>query len=1072
MQVKDPANLRLRSLVMAVCLSLALALGAPLFPYAPTGAQDVALGNSMATLPAHSMVLGSLPAPYPLKLIVQLKLRQEDALARFLRARSQPGSPVYGEHLSAAQFGARFGPSSSDLQAIIQYLTGHGLRVTRVFPDRLILDSTGTAAQVESAFSLSLARYQDGAGRIFFANTSAPRLPARLAALVSAVVGLRSDGAAIEPRASVSGSRLRQMGYAGPGPVVPLAVHPWRHGRVPAPPSSLLTPADLAAWYGLRAFSSPQFSPGGSAIPGPETGAGQTIALFELSPFEQADIDAFDTAFSLPAFTPTVIPVDGGPNTSFDFLGQLEATADIELAHALAPGATILVYSGNGKPTGTDNTGSDDTYAQIVNDDTAQIVSTSWGQCEPDQELDTPPDFTLMSNLFAQAVAEGMTVVAASGDDGASDCLDGQTNPSVDYPSSDPNVTGVGGTALTQNSAGQIMGETGWASSGGGASEHFARPSWQTAPGVPARPNARMVPDVAADSDTATAVYAEGSWTGFAGTSMSAPIWGAVLTLLDGARYRAAGAVACQNPAGFGNLNPDLYQLASNPDTASAFNDITTGDSNGYGAPGVGWDPVTGLGTPHAGALLAALLARPDIASAPCAGPLPTGTPTLAATSIASATPSPSATPTLSATPTASATATVSPTATSTATPTATTDVQQTATAIAQQTTSAQTATATAQTATAVAQQTGSATAQTATAVDQQTGSATAQTATAVAQQTSDAAGQTATATVQTRTANVQQTATAVAQQTDSATAQTATAIVQQTTTAQTATVIAQQTGSATAQTATAVAQQTGSATAQTATVVAQQTATASAWSATASPTATQTQIPTASATATPTGTASPTASLTPAGSSIRSLAPLPLLQVIAASPTVTQTPVRAGYTAASRSQPLKESKPSATPTRTLHAAAPTARPTGTTHTTIQVTKHTSTRAGKQKVVTKKTQKPVRKPPAVRPKPTPTVVAVLSGTAKQARVAHGFAVTLALRFVANVQLHLTIMQRGSPRKVVLLQTSHTGSVTYHFMEAVPAAGHYRTVTCKVWAVYARHRHTIDVKFKVYGPKKA
>src|SRR5918912_1051516 len=414
-----------------------------------------------------------------------------------------------------------------------------------------------------------------------------------------------------------------------------------RHASGPAaPPAGLLTPAQLRAAYDVTPIYSATFTTtSGLSQTAAITGAGQTVALFELSPYDPADIAAYDAAFGLSATLPLSVPVDGGATDAFGATGRGEAALDIEVLQAVAPGAQILVYSGPAAPNNTDNTGADDTYARIVNDNRAQVLSTSWGQCEPDQLAATPPDVTLLHNLFAQAVAEGMTVVAASGDEGANDCTDGRSNPSVDYPASDPYVIGVGGSSLSLDAAGGVQSESGWAASGGGASAVWPRPAWQAGPGVPAGTQ-RMVPDVALDAGTGYAVWVAGGWTPVHGTSGGPPVWAGLLALANQARYALAAARGAPTPApcavlpGLGDVHSELYQLGATPAPTPVFRDITLGPGNGVATPGPGWDGVTGWGAPDGYVLLRALLAMPALA-APAPGPCheatpapPTGPPT------------------------------------------------------------------------------------------------------------------------------------------------------------------------------------------------------------------------------------------------------------------------------------------------------------------------------------------------------------------------------------------------------------------------------------------------------------
>ena len=195
----------------------------------------------------------------------------------------------------------------------------------------------------------------------------------------------------------------------------------------------------------------------------------------------------------------------------------------------------------------------------------------------------------------------GVTVLAASGDNGASDSA---TNGAltVDLPASSPYVISCGGTKLAL-SGNSILSEQAWnalaqseGATGGGVSEVFAAPSFQNRANVPAAPNGfrgRGVPDVAAVADPASGynVLVDGESTVIGGTSAVAPLWAGLLARIN----QLVG-----KPAGY--LNPILYSA----NVATTFHDITSGNNNGYSA-GPGWDPCTGLGTPDGTRLFAAL---------------------------------------------------------------------------------------------------------------------------------------------------------------------------------------------------------------------------------------------------------------------------------------------------------------------------------------------------------------------------------------------------------------------------------------------------------------------------------
>jgi kumamolisin len=625
----------------------------------------VVLPVAAAHLPVGAHLLGPLPGSYPLRLVVGLVLPGRALLDSFLRQRTRPGSPLYRRTLTPAQLADTFGVTAVEQDHLIAYLRSHGLRVMRTYANRLMLDVAGDAAHVSRAFGVTLVRYRDRQGRQHYVNTTAPRLPANLAGLVQTVVGLRNDLRIW--RAPLKGARATGLGPRGA-------------------PSSPLTPAQVRGAYDITPLYTDALSGTvGLSETVPVTGAGQTVAIYELSPFDPADIASYDAHYGLAGTVPiSSVAVQGGADDAFGNAGRLEAALDIELVQAIAPGAHIVVYSGSASPTSSDLTVADDTYARAVQDNVAQVLTTSWGQCEQEQAQSTDtingvtsPDLPLLQSLFAQAAAQGMTVLAASGDSGASDCLESQFNPSVDYPASDQNVIGVGGTVLSADASGNRIDETAWSGSGGGASTLFARPGWQVGLGLPGpiSQTMRLVPDVASDAGTNYSILLSGSLQSAAGTSAGPPFWAGLLALVNQARtvrallQQNAPPGSCVAPAGLGNILPDLYRL----DGSQAFHDITSGRGNGYGAPGAGWDAVTGLGSPDAFNLTQQLLAMSDLAPqvVPCTA---TPTPTATSTPMATNTALPTATASVTQMPTATATgtATSAPTAKVTAVPPAT----------------------------------------------------------------------------------------------------------------------------------------------------------------------------------------------------------------------------------------------------------------------------------------------------------------------------------------------------------------------------------------------------------------
>ena len=270
----------------------------------------------------------------------------------------------------------------------------------------------------------------------------------------------------------------------------------------------------------------------------------------------------------------------------------------------------------------------------IISQRAAQVVTTSWGQCE---ELEGFGQASSENNLFQEAAAQGMTIVSASGDDGSEDCFPTPPTLQVDDPASQPFVTSVGGTTLTANATtGARLGETVWndgpsiGASGGGLSSFWPMPAYQKdAPSSvhvingnssgttcsASSGDCREVPDVSADGDpnTGYVIYWNGSGTAVApatkgwqvvgGTSAAAPAWAALIALTN------ASATCAGTPIGF--ANPALYHAAATA-YSSDFNDVTSGNNDMTGAFGLypagsGYDMATGLGSPNGTALAQAL---------------------------------------------------------------------------------------------------------------------------------------------------------------------------------------------------------------------------------------------------------------------------------------------------------------------------------------------------------------------------------------------------------------------------------------------------------------------------------
>ena len=504
---------------------------------ATPGSASVALRGDVVPVVAQSARVGLVAARTSISVTVTLAQRDPAGLQTFLNQVADPASSHYKQYLTVKQFAQRFGATPATTAAVRTYLASHGLKVGAVTANGLTLSASGSATQIEKAFGTTLATYRDSAGRQFYANTAAPVLPAGIAAAVTDVSGL-SDYA-VSHQDAVRGSASSKASVQG------------------------YTPTQIRGGYNLT-----------SALSAGYTGAGQTVALEEFSAFTQSDVTTYDKKFSLTPSTPTVVKSDGGTT---DTSGEDEVELDIEVVQAIAPGATIKVYEAPNS-----DAGEAAVYAELVSND-VPIISTSWGQ---DEAAETASNRTALNTDFQEAAAQGQSIYAASGDDGSDDAGNGGT--SVDFPAADPYVTGAGGTTLKITSANAWSSEKAWSGSGGGVSSYFDTPSFQTSVNTGTY---RSVPDVSADADpnTGWAIYTEGAWAEYGGTSAAAPNWAAFTAIYD------SEAKALSKPV-LGFANASIYALAESSKYSSAFHDVTSGSNGAYSA-GTGYDKVTGWGS-------------------------------------------------------------------------------------------------------------------------------------------------------------------------------------------------------------------------------------------------------------------------------------------------------------------------------------------------------------------------------------------------------------------------------------------------------------------------------------------
>lgn len=317
-----------------------------------------------------------------------------------------------------------------------------------------------------------------------------------------------------------------------------------------------LTPEDIYAYYNFNSNIS---------------GAGRKIAVVDAYyyPTALADLQVFSSTFNLAEPNLEVVFPDGRPGINSDWI--TESALDIQWAHAMAPDAEIMLISV-----------ADNSIQNLMNgvryavENGADVVSMSWGVSE----------FANEENYDRYFAASDVAFVASAGDIAARPI----------YPSVSSLVLSVGGTRLNIDNNGELISETAWDESGGGPSRYISMPIWQRTFGLQSLTNGynRATPDVAfnADPDSGVSVYitdpfsGEGNWNVIGGTSLGAPAWAGIIASLG------------LNTTDVGRIMYDLAGRTGYTNPYGCFYDITSGSSGEYRAR-VGYDLITGLGTPN-----------------------------------------------------------------------------------------------------------------------------------------------------------------------------------------------------------------------------------------------------------------------------------------------------------------------------------------------------------------------------------------------------------------------------------------------------------------------------------------
>jgi uncharacterized repeat protein (TIGR01451 family) len=562
----------------------------------------VFLSSAVAQQPAMKTLHGHVPAVVSslqangwvagtnsLDLAIGLPLRNQAALSNLLQQIYDPASPNYHHYLTMDEFTAQFGPTAEDYQKVINFARAGGLTVTGTHHNRMLLDVAGSAADVGRAFHVSLRTYHHPTeNRDFFAPDTEPSVSSTLPVQdISGLDNYRRPHAnfklkpAIAPTSAAAGVNgiAKPDALNGSGPSGTYMGNDFRNAYVP-----------------------------GTSL----DGSGQTIALVQFDGYLASDIAQYESLAGRPNVTLQNVLLDGFSGVPTGNGGEVEVSLDIEMVISMAPGLSkVIVYEGNPY-----NFHPNDVLSRIASDNAARQISCSWGW--------TGGPTATTDQIFRQMAVQGQTFFVASGDADAYPAGTVDSPFGFGTPSDSAYLTSVGGTTLRMQGTGvSYASETVWnwdiryglvydgVGSSGGISTYYPIPTWQTNINMTIPKGSttfRNFPDVALTADDVF-VIADGGlrYIGVGGTSCAAPLWAGFIALAN-----QLAASTGHAPVGF--ANPAFYAIATGPNYANCFHDITRDNNRWSGSPNLfdatnGYDLCTGLGTPNGTNLIFALAA-------------------------------------------------------------------------------------------------------------------------------------------------------------------------------------------------------------------------------------------------------------------------------------------------------------------------------------------------------------------------------------------------------------------------------------------------------------------------------
>jgi kumamolisin len=570
--------------------------------------QKVAIRGSNLVCAENAKVLGKADDQKRIKISIYLRPNpQPTALARRASDAMDAQLPGQRKYLNDRDFDEVYGADPAELDKVAAWAKQHKLTVVDKSLTKRRLQVEGSIGDVSAAFGVELKEYEHAKLGRYRGREGEIFVPAELSDIITGVFGLDTRPL---------GHSRRRRSSAAPVAWETLKAQPAAHGKGRAMASSIAV---------SNPFPGTFFPPQVAQLynyPANLDGSGVNIAVFAFngppSPDPRGGYKpaALRTYFErilggkMPSITDVVVQGAGndpGPDSSAsgsqgDSTG--EVMLDLCVVGSVAPGAKIYVYFTEFNSQGW----VDALHDAIADKNQISVISISYGNPERDpRSAWTPMGVRVVDEAMQAAKSRGVTICCASGDDGSSDGA--VRGAEVDFPASSPNVLGVGGTKLVASNGGspKITAETVWnelfhgaGAGGGGVSELFTRPDYQSDAHVPASVNpphriGRGVPDVCAVADPETGVvimHVDGqNLLPIGGTSAAAPFWAALIARLNQGLHARCGF-----------LNGILYTKLAK----GVLHDITEGNNGAYAA-GKGWDACTGLGSPDGERLLQAL---------------------------------------------------------------------------------------------------------------------------------------------------------------------------------------------------------------------------------------------------------------------------------------------------------------------------------------------------------------------------------------------------------------------------------------------------------------------------------